>query len=223
MSLRQQIDSMFNDMLKEHGDARLASHGFSRRVRQRVYRRGQLDTEQLIICSTGRNPGGARSTGWHLYMQAEVRMPRVQATLSELISMCEHAESGEAGKGLRIELMLLAPYGECEPWNGPIREVSDVRSRASALIGFVETQCVPFLDRLWTPSDLCELAASGDPQARSLHQLPLAAVSAMLLCERPRDAYSVLKKRFGQLGPRRRMRRLFEYVAAQAGEEPPTF
>lgn len=223
MSNRSIIDARVAMTLSEHGDARLAKHGFVRRTKKWLYKRAHSGSKQYIEVYTARHAGGCISDGWHMGCVAEVEIPEVQLEMKRLAEMCEDAQSESVGKGLQIVVNFLAPYEESSPWASTMRDPDDASIRTLALIEFLERHCVPLLDCLWSSSDLCTLAASDDARGKALLQLPMAAIAAMLVCHRPQDAYTILHKRFGKLGPRRRMRRLFEHVASRAGVDPPTF
>jgi hypothetical protein len=76
---------------------------------------------------------------------------------------------------------------------------------------FLQQWTLPFLDLYSTPAGICDAYDRGDARVVTSN---VRVVAAMVLCGRTADAIGVMERWFGKPGPRKRYKRVFDYLTA---------
>lgn len=213
-SQKAEIRTCVSQSLEGLVDEPLIVTGFRRRKGSLIYFREAGEAIQRIDVEIEHHPKDRPDSAAVVYPQLEVEMASVNSLVMEIVGGDRTLLAGDPNVTLQQPIAFTSGNkGLGATWS--IYQPDSVPGVVEEMKAFLHKWTIPFLNCYTTPAEICDAYDRDDERVMRTSAHPLRVVAAMLLSGRTTDALNVMERHFGKPGPRRRYRRVFEYLEAR--------
>lgn len=214
MSMKDEIKACLFASMEIALDPYMAEHDFVRRAKSLVYKREYQGSTQSIDVEVQIHPKDNPDAAAAVYPIMEVHVPAVDLVLIDMIGdnlgLLEGVTKGLSNQPIEFT----AQKAEKARWY--VYQPDSVLEIIQGIRLFMERWTMPFLDVYATPEDIVAADEREDGRMVADRAHRMRVVAAALVCNRKTYAQTLMEKRLGALGARRRYQQVYDYIERAA-------
>lgn len=214
MSMKDEIKACLIANLEALLDPYMAEQGFTRRPKSLVYKRQYQGSTQSIDVTVQIHPKDNPNAAAAIYPRMEVHVPAADRVLEDMVDGNLGLLEGVT-KGLSNQpIDFTSQKAEKGRWY--VYQPDSVPEIVKTIRAFIERWTMPFLDVYATPRDIIAAEERKDGRMVTDRAHLMRIVAAALACNRHDFARTLMEKRLGALGLRRRYQQIYDYIERAA-------
>jgi len=210
MKMKDEIRSCLIASMEATLDPYMIGQGFTRVGSILVYKRKLRESTQKIDVGLEVHPKDNPNAAAAVYPRMEILIPKVDDVLEDMVDDNLGLLEGVTG-GLSRQPIGFTSQKE-HPGRWYLYQPDSVPGVVDDIRGFIARWTMPLLDAYATPEDVIATDERDDGRlARDRAQM-MRVVAAALVCNRRDYAQTLMEKRLGTAGVRRRYQQVFDYI-----------